>query len=395
MSESAPPLYTRAFWTACALHFTGGMSFGMFLLFPLFIRQLGGDELTIGLVIGVGIATSVVLRPTVGALLDRLGRRRVLFWGTIANAASLPPFLLLGSPGMALYVLSIIHFVAGGTLFAAYFTYASDLVPATRRVEGIAIFGVAGMAPNGLGPALGELLIARVGFAGFFAVATAFALLSLSLITTIPRTTPIAEPVRASLLERVAGVWREMVRMLLHGGLGHILGATALFGAGVGAAFYFVAPFTRDLGLAHAFPFFAAYASSTIALRILGRRLPDRLGAGRVAPPSLAVFGLGLALLCFLPAPGALIAAGIACGAGHGSLFPVMNALTVGRTPFHLQGLAVSLYTAALDLGQTLGTPIGGAIARAAGYRVMFATMAVAALGGLALMVLDRRRIAP
>jgi MFS family permease len=106
------------------------------------------------------------------------------------------------------------------------------------------------------------------------------------------------------------------------------------------------------------------------------------------------VFALGLALLCFLPAPGTLIAAGIACGAGHGSFFPVMNALTVTRTPFHLQGLAVSLYTAALDLGQTLGTPIGGAIARAAGYRAMFAVMAAASVGGLVLMIRDRRRVA-
>src|SRR5207247_957891 len=31
-----PRLYTRTFWIACAIHFTGGMSMGMFLLLPLF-----------------------------------------------------------------------------------------------------------------------------------------------------------------------------------------------------------------------------------------------------------------------------------------------------------------------------------------------------------------------
>ena len=66
-------LYTPTFWLACAIHFTGGMSFGMFLLFPLFIRSLGGDEITIGLVLGTGIAASVLLRPTVGGLLVRSG----------------------------------------------------------------------------------------------------------------------------------------------------------------------------------------------------------------------------------------------------------------------------------------------------------------------------------
>ena len=80
-------LYTPTFWLACAIHFTGGMSFGMFLLFPLFIDSLGGDEIRIGLVLGTGIAASVVLRPTVGALLDRLGRRQVLLWSGAINAA--------------------------------------------------------------------------------------------------------------------------------------------------------------------------------------------------------------------------------------------------------------------------------------------------------------------
>src|SRR5438046_6366602 len=87
---AAHRLYTPTFWLACAIHFTGGMSFGMFLLFPLFIRSLGGDEITIGLVLGTGIAASVLFRPTVGALLDRLGRREVLLWSAAINAATLP-----------------------------------------------------------------------------------------------------------------------------------------------------------------------------------------------------------------------------------------------------------------------------------------------------------------
>ncbi|TMB16882.1 MAG: MFS transporter [Deltaproteobacteria bacterium] len=387
-------LYTPTFWLACAIHFTGGMSFGMFLLFPLFIRSLGGDEITIGLVLGTGILAGVVLRPTVGALLDRLGRRHVLLWSAAVNTATLPLFLLVGSTGRALFALSAVHFVVGGALFAAYFTYASDLVPAARRIEGIAIFGVAGMATNGLGPALAEALIARGGYAAFFLVAAGFALVSFGLTALIPRGKSRPSPRWLHPVAGSASVWRDMVRTGLHGGVRRILVATALFGAGVGAAFYFVAPFTRDLGLARAAPFFASYASTTIVLRIFGRRLPDRLGAGRIAAPAFGVFALGLMALCLLPMRGILVLAGIACGAGHGSLFPVLNALVVGRTPARLQGTVVSLYTAALDFGETLGTPVGGAIARVAGYRVMFAFMALASVAGLSLMASDRRRAA-
>jgi MFS family permease len=380
------PLYTRTFWTACLIHFTGGMSFGMFLLFPLFVRTLGGDELTIGLVLGTGLAASVALRPAVGFLLDRVGRRQVLFWASAVNTASCPFFLFLETPGFWLYVLSVVHFVVGGALFAAYFTYASDLVPAARRVEGIAIFGVAGMAPNGLGPALGEVVIARAGYAGYFLVAAGFALVSLALVTLIPERRPDFHHGDGD------GSVRALARLALGGTLGRIITATVLFGAGVNAAFYFVAPFSRDLGLARAAPFFAAYATTTIVLRIFGRRLPDRLGAHAIAIPAFGAFALGLAALCLLPLPGVLVVAGILCGAGHGSLFPVLNGLAVSRTPARLHGSVVSLYTAALDGGAMVGTPLCGAIARAAGYRVMFSLMALASALGLALIVRDGRR---
>lgn len=385
---SGGALYTRAFWGACAIHFMGAMSHGMFLLFPLYVRALGGDDLVIGLVLGTGIAASVAVRPLVGTLLDRVGRRRVLLWGTALSAASLPPFLLLAQPGPGLYLLATVHLVAAGALFAAYFTYAADLIPPGRRVEGIAIFGVAGMAPNGLGPALGEALIARTGWTGFFVVATAFALVSLALIERA------AEPARPGPPSHLGGpaIARDALRLLRRGGLARLMAATLLFGAGINAAFYFVAPFTRDLGIAHAAPFFTAYAATTIALRIFGRRLPDRVGAHPIAIPAFAVFALGLAALCFLPRPGVLVLAGVACGAGHGYLFPVLNGLAVARTPARLHGTVVSLYTAALDGGGAVGTPLCGAVAQVFGYQTMFALMSLASLAGLGIIAADRRR---
>jgi MFS family permease len=382
-----PPsrLYTRTFWTACAIHFTGAMSFGLFILFPLFVRALGGDELTIGFVLGTGLAVSVAVRPTVGTLLDRLGRRRVLLWSAAVNAVSYPLFLLLRSPGPWLFVLATLHLVVGGALFASYFTYVADLVPSARRAEGIAIFGVAGMAPNGLGPALGEVVIAHRGYPGLFLTATGFALVSLALTTLVPKRSAPPHPLASS-----AGVVRELVDATFHGSLLRVMLATVLFGAGANAAFYFLAPFARDLGIARAAPFFGAYATTTIVLRIFGRRLLDRLGAHRVSVPAFALFGLGLAGLALLPAPGLMILSGIACGAGHGSLFPVLQALAVERTPPRLHGRMVSLYTAALDGGAVIGTPLCGAVAHALGYRTMFVMMATASLLALGLMATDR-----
>src|SRR5262249_53217350 len=100
----SPRLYTPEFLRACALHFTGGMSLPLFLPFPLYVKDLGGSETTIGLVLGVGAAASVGARPLVGLLLDRVGRRRVLLWCGVGNVLSWIPFLLLSGVGLALYL---------------------------------------------------------------------------------------------------------------------------------------------------------------------------------------------------------------------------------------------------------------------------------------------------
>ena len=182
----APPLYTRDYWIACLVHFSGALSLAMFVLIPLLIREVGGSEFTIGLALGVGIATSVAFRPLVGSLLDRIGRRRVLLWCGFLNAVSWLPFLAVTSVGPLLYAAIAFHSVIWGALFAAYFTYAADLVPAERRAEGIAVFGVAGMAANGISPMLGESLIETQGYPAFILTSCGLAALSLLVTTLVP-----------------------------------------------------------------------------------------------------------------------------------------------------------------------------------------------------------------
>ena len=50
------PLYTRAFFTACGLHFVGALSLAMWFLLPLYVQHLGGSDAAIGLLLGVATA---------------------------------------------------------------------------------------------------------------------------------------------------------------------------------------------------------------------------------------------------------------------------------------------------------------------------------------------------
>ena len=366
------------------MHFTGGMSTAMFILYPVFLQQLGADEMRIGQVMGVGAAAAVATRPFAGHLLDLLGSRRTLIGAGLLNLASILGLLPLASIGVPLLLLTVVHAIAVGTLFASYFTYATHIVPAERRIEGVAMFGVAGMMPNGLGPPLSEWLLHCAGSRTYFAVAAGFTTVSL-LITLLlhdARADHEGGP-------RGAGVasWFRLVRART---LLMPFVATFLFGMGIAALFTFLAPYALATGRGEVGGFFFAYAIAAIFTRIVGARLPERLGPRNVLVPALLAFAAGLAATPFTSAPPSLIAIGALCGVGHGYAFPILNVLVVARTPARVRGAVVSLYTAMIDLGQTVGAPLFGAIATVS-FPAMFTTAAVAlVVAALGMALLDR-----
>jgi predicted MFS family arabinose efflux permease len=370
---SREPLYTRGFWHLCAVHFTGAMAAALYILFPLYVRALGGSEVTIGLYAGLATAAAVSIRWPVGRWLDAGHRWRVL-WS--ASAVHLLSWLLLfptSATGLALAIVVALHGLAGGTLFATYFTVANDAIPASRRAEGIAMFGVFGMLPNGLGPAVGEIALARGGYPAYFAVASGFALVSLVLITARSRLADAAGWARVPAASvPLAAVLRPVSALLV---------VTLLFGLSVNALFTFIAPFVHTGHEATASPFFLAYSITSVVVRVVGGRLPDRLGLGAVLLPCLATYAAALFALAWLAESPPLVAIGIACGVGHGYAFPILTAMVVARTPPAAYGMALSFYTAMFDLGGAVGAPLLGGIAHGLGYQAMFA-----ATGGVMLV---------
>ena len=366
------------------MHFTGGMSTAMFILYPVFLARIGADELRIGQVMGLGAAAAVVTRPFAGHLLDILGSRRTLLGAGLLNLVSILGLVPLATIGVPLLFLTVLHAIAAGTLFASYFTYATHVVPAERRIEGVAMFGVAGMLPNGLGPPLSEWLLRASGSRTYFAVAAGFTTASL-LITLL------LHDVRADHDggPRGAGV-AEWLRLVRARTLLMPFAATFLFGSGIAALFTFLAPYALATGRGEVGGFFFAYAMAAILTRVVGGRLPERLGARIVLIPALLAFAAGLAATPLASTPASLLAIGALCGVGHGYAFPILNVLVVARTPARVRGAVVSLYTAMIDLGQTVGAPLFGAIATVS-FPAMFATAAVALVGAaLGMALLDR-----
>ncbi len=381
-SAGGDALFTPRFWLACSMHFSGAMALSLYILFPLFIRQLGGSELVIGLYAGITGAAAVAARVPVGRLLDTQGRRRVLAIAGVLHVAAWLAFQAIGSLGVRSAALVVMYGLASGSLFASYFTYASDIVPLGRRAEGIALFGVWGILPNGLGPLLGEILIAHGGFRLFFAVGAVFALTSLCISQLLPET---AAPAHTANLPGAPPAPAFATRGLLF-----VLGATFMFGAAVNSLFTFFAPFSYARGRGSVGSFFMSYALSAVAVRVFTGRLPDRVGLRRVLIPALVLYATGILLIPHVDAAPVLVLVGMMCGAGHGYAFPILNVWAVEQVSPTLRGRAVSWFTAMFDLGNTLANPALGAVAEWAGYAAMFTCSGLGVL--LTAVAVWRRR---
>jgi predicted MFS family arabinose efflux permease len=374
---SPEPLFTRRFWLACAMHFSGAMALSLYILFPLFIRRLGGSEFSIGLYAGTTGLAAVASRLPVGRLLDTHGRRRVLQAAGALHVAAWLGFEFMKALDILSVLLVLVFGLASGSLFAAYFTYASDIVPLTRRSEGIAMFGIFGMLSNGLGPLLGEFLIMRVGFRVYFIVAAGFALVSLCVSFALPET---AAPVRRAASDdspRQDFPWRALL---------FLLATTFMFGAAVNSLFTFLAPFAHAEGRGSVGSFFLSYALTAVVVRVVSGRLPDRLGLYPVLIPALFLYAFGVLLVPHVGRFGTLVLVGMMCGVGHGYAFPILNVLTVQQVGGAHRGRVVSWFTAMFDLGNTLANPLLGALAECAGYRTMFTASGLGILATAAVV---------
>lgn len=359
-----------------------GMAFTMFLHFPGFLKGLGAGEVEIGLIVGLTAVASIAVRPSVGRAMDQRGRRPVILFGNVVNVAVLALYLTVGELGFWLYAVRITHGFAVALLFTALFTYGADQVPATRRTEGIALFGISGILPIALGGVLGDIILARWDFGIFFLFVLGFGILALVLSLPLPEShNPSAGGDRP----------QRFLASVRQKNLVPLWWVTLVFSLALTAYFTFLKTFVIDTGIGSVGLFFSAYAATAIGLRLFAAWLPDRVGPKRVLYPALGSMVLGFIVLASATGSGAIAVAGVLCGAGHGYAFPIVMGMVVSRAAEADRGSAMAIFTGLFDVGALLGGPAFGAIIRFGSYSSMFLAAGGWMLaGGLIYAYLDR-----
>jgi MFS family permease len=348
-----------------------------FLLLPLYIQRLGGDEADIGLVQGLYSAAGIVCQPVVGALIDYLGRRFFMRLGTLVLLASCALFVV-SNPLPLLGALRVLQGIAFSAFFVANYVHVVEMVPAERRGWALGIFGLSGLVSTSLAPLFGELVIRRFGFATFFAVSTVVAAVAAATCWTVKDVRPAALGARPGL-----HVIREGLGELRH--MHMLLGL--FFGLGTGTIFTFLPTFGEALGITSVGLFYTAYAGAAMLVRVMGGNLIDVRGRRAVIIPCMFVQAaatciIALVALLFwpalrLPVLPFIFLAGFLAGAAHGFLYPAMSALLMDVTPERRRGSAVGIFSSVILVGNTAGAVAFGYVAHGAGYAVMWTALTI------------------
>ena len=375
-------LFTRAFVSVFAANTFMELAWSLFLHFPGYLHDLGADEIQIGILVGVTAVASIAIRPWIGTAMDVRGRRRVILFGSFLHVAVLGLYLTVTALGPWVYIIRILHGLASAMLFTSLFTYAADVVPASRRTQGIAIFGISGLMPIGLGGLLGDFILSVGDFTTLFATAVGLAVASLFLVI----------PMKEIQSNEAGGARRGFWVALRQRDLMPLWLAAMVFSLSLATFFTFLKTFVIETGIGSVGLFFAVYTGTAIGLRLVAADLPDRIGQKRVMFPAFGMMVAGFIVLSNADGVGDMAVAGFLNGVGHGYVFPIMFAMVVTRARPSERGSASAIFTAVFDVGTLIGGPLFGLAIRLGDYRAMWLLAAgVVAVGAVVFARWDRQ----
>jgi MFS family permease len=402
LTPSAHPLRQRSLAALITAEVISSLGSQMtFLALPWFVLSTTGSPTRMGIVLAAELLPIAILGIPSGAVIARFGARRTMIVSDLMRVPLLASIPLLHELGVLSFPLLLVLVALIGVFIAPYFASQRLILPEIVGddehvvAQANAIVEGANRATALLGPATAGLLIAAFGapvvlYADAATFLCSFALLSLLVTARPPR--PQSDDGKGVL----AGI-----RFLLRDRLLRVLGFSALVTNGLGqmlSAGLTVLAYEEFDSSKVAGAFFAAFGigavlGSIVAVKIVARYDPLRLGATAFVALTLPVFALSLDL----PVPAVMVA--LAASSFFGPLVnaPLIGVITV-RTPEALRAkVMTSVLTMALLAGP-LGLVVAGPLLESWGPRPVFLLVATGQLLAtipFAIVAFGNERVAP
>jgi MFS family permease len=367
------PLLTARFVVVVTSGIFYFMALGALLpVVPRYVdKRLGGNDIAVGVAVGALAVGAILLRPLAGRLGDRFGRRVLMVGGSLVVAITAVSAGLVES----LTWLIATRFVMGlgeACFFVGGTTMATDLAPESRRGEAVSYWSVAVWSGLGFGPVLGEALLDGSRYDLVWVAAGASALVASLIACTTKETRVVHEHADRGRLIAPAAVRP-----------GIILAATLI---GITGFSVFLPLYGPEIGVDDVGLVFLVYGIVVLGVRIIGAKLPDRLGPVLAASIAIGSTAVGLAIVALWHSSVGLFVAALVIALGSSFLYPAALLLSLRGVPEHQRASVVGTLSAFFDFAGGASGVILGVVAALSSYQGAFGVSA--ALAAVAFVLL-------
>ena len=369
-------------------------------LLPLYLSEhFNATKDVIGLVLSGYSVTALLFRPFSGYFVDSFPRKKVLMI-CFALFAVLFAGYLAASTLLLFTIVRTLHGGPFGAVTVANSTVAIDVLPSSRRNEGIGYYGLGNNLGMALGPIVGIALYRWTNnFQLLFWLGLAVACFGMTVAATVKlngggdATRSTENVAVSSELPKKTTRKISLDRFFLV--KGWLIGANMVFfGFCFGVLSNYLAIYSKEaMGITGGTgTYFLLCAAGLILSRLQGS---TALRQGRLthnAATGIVTSLVGYTLFIACPNAVGYYGSALLIGLGNGHLWPAFQNMTISVANNNERGTANSTILVSWDIGMGLGVLVGGVIAELTGYAAAFWTVAVAnAVGTLLFFVRTRQ----
>lgn len=385
-------LWSKNFLLISAANFLMYMAFYMLLpTLPLYLREeLMAPASVVGTILSLYTVAAMVTRPVAGFWLDRSPRKPLMLLFYLAYISICGSYLAATSV-VLFFIIRVLHGVAFGSATVGVNTMAVDIIPESRRGEGLGIFTASTSAAMAIGPSVALMFYeAGMGFGAIFITASLTGLAGFV----------CASLIKAPLRERFSRERFSPKNLLLSVAVPEAA-IMALLSFGYGIVTVYLSVYAKEeVGITSGTGYyFSILAAGLVASRLMSAYL---LRNGRY----IRIFSLGIAsvivsffIVAFIHNPVAFFISAAFMGVGYGLITPTAQTMIVNMAEDTERGVANATYLTFFDIGVGSGVFIGGIIAQHLNYSASYALSFVLAICAMAYLHLfikhhfERRRL--
>ncbi len=343
-------------------------------LLPLLAVSLGAGDVLLGFIVSVSTLTGMVLKPFVGILSDRTGRRAWLLVGTAVFAGMPFVYGFVDSPDK-LVLVRVVHGLATAIYGPVTLAYVVELSN-SNRAQRLGWFSMARNAGYVVGPAAAGVLLLRMDPVQVFTIIgllSSLAFVPIALLPEIKSTPQVQRPPfvkqvvgAISAASRSSGVW-------LAGGMS----AQVLIAEYAVKTFLPVYALSQSVNIAVVGAYFALQEGTNLVLAPLGGRLGDRLGHMPTVALGMAAMAMGLLTLLFGHDISTLALSAVLIGTAQALVFPSALASVATTVSERDLGACMGIVGAMKNSAKVAGPILAGFLIHRFGLEITLASMGV------------------